>query len=125
MSDAADCYTHYGESEKAIDLLTRAMLLNPFYPDQYLWHLAGAYYNLKRYEDVIESVMKMNNPAEGRRLTAAAFGQLGLEAEARRHAQMVLEVHPNFSLDNWAKVQPDLHPEDTEHFVEGLKMAGL
>jgi tetratricopeptide (TPR) repeat protein len=125
MSDMADAYVHSGESEKAIDLLTRAMLLNPFYPDQYLWHLAGAHYNLKRYKEVISSVMRMNNPAEGRRLTAAAYGQLGMETEARQHAAKVLEAHPNFSVANWAQVQPDRYTEDTEHFVEGLKKAGL
>jgi TolB-like protein len=125
MSDMADALMHAGRSEEAIELLSKAMLLNPFYPDQYLWHLSGAYYNLKRYDEAIETVLRMNNPAEGRRLLAASYGQLGHEAEARQHAAKVLAVHPEFSLENWAMNQPDRYPEDTEHFVEGLKKAGL
>ena len=125
MSDMADALMHAGRSEDAIELLSKAMLLNPFYPDQYLWHLGGAYYNLKRYDDGIKTVLRMNNPAEGRRLLAAAYGQLGHKTEARQHAAKVLAVHPDFSLENWAMVQPDKYPEDTEHFVEGLKKAGL
>lgn len=125
MSDMADALAHSGRSDEAIGLLSRAVLLNPFYPDQYLWHLGGAYFNLKRYEEAIETLLRMNNPAEGRRLLAASYGQLGLAKEARDQAAKLLAVHPDFSLENWSRVQPDRYQEDVEHFVEGLKKAGL
>jgi TolB-like protein/class 3 adenylate cyclase len=125
MSDMADALAHSGGSEDAIELLSRAMLLNPFYPDQYLWHLGGAYFNLKRYDESIESIMRMNNPAEGRRLLAASYAHLGQQKKAKEQADLVLSVHPNFSLENWAQVQPDNQAQDLEHFVEGLKKAGL
>ncbi|MEM1300125.1 MAG: adenylyl cyclase, partial [Pseudomonadota bacterium] len=97
----------------------------PFYPDQYIWHLGGAYFNLKRYEDAINTIKTMQNPTEGRRLLAASYGLLGKEAEARAEADRVLEAHPNFSVDRWAEVQPDKFEEDVQHFVEGLRRAGL
>ena len=101
------------------------MRLNPYYPDQYLWDLGGAYYNLKRYEDAISTVLKMNNPSEGQRLLAASYAQLGRHSQARFHASKVMEAHPNFSLEQWAKIVPDKYPEDAEHLLEGLKKAGL
>lgn len=125
MSEMGDALAHAGESEEAIELLSKAMLLNPFYPDQYLWYLGGAYYNLKRYDEAIETLLRMNNPAEGRRILAASFAMLGRENEARDQAAKVLTAHPDFSVVNWGRVQPDRYPEDTEHFVEGLKKAGL
>ncbi|MCP5001382.1 MAG: tetratricopeptide repeat protein [Hyphomicrobiales bacterium] len=125
MSDMADALAHCGRSEEAIEMLQKAMRLNPFYPDQYIWHLGGAYFNLERYEDAIRTIQTMQNPTEGRRILAASYGNLGREAEARAEAQKVLEAHPNFNIENWAAVQPDKYEEDVARFVEGLKRAGL
>jgi adenylate cyclase len=125
LSDMADALTHTRQEEEAILLMEKAMQLNPYFPDQYLWHLGGAYFNLKRYDEAIHTIQKMQNPAEGRRLLAASFGQLGRIAEAREQAAKVLEAHPNFKVESWAAVQPDKYPDDSAHFVEGLRKAGL
>ncbi len=124
-SDFADALAHSGDNETAITHLRQAMRLNPYFPDQYLWHLGGAYYNLRRYEDVIETVNKMNNPTEGQRMLAASHAQLGNMEMARLIADKHREAHPNFSLSRWAKVLPDRLEDDTQHFVEGLKKAGF
>jgi TolB-like protein/class 3 adenylate cyclase/Flp pilus assembly protein TadD len=125
MSDMADALAHSGRSEESIGLIEKAMQLNPFYPDQYLWHLGGAYFNLRRYEEAIRTVQSMQNPTEGRRLLAASYAQLGQVDEARHHAQKVLEAHPNFSVERWGSVQPDRDEADLAHFLEGLRKAGL
>jgi TolB-like protein/class 3 adenylate cyclase/Flp pilus assembly protein TadD len=125
MSDMADALAHCHRSEEAIVLLKSAMRLNPFYPDQYLWHLGGAYFNLKRYEEAIKTLHGMQNPTEGRRLLAASYGHLGRIEEARAEASKVLEAHPEFNLDRWAAVQPDKDSSDVGHFIEGLRKAGF
>lgn len=125
MSDMADALAHMGRSEEAVDLLLKAMRLNPFYPDQYIWHLGGAYFNLKRYEEAISTIQTMQNPTEGRRILAASYAHLGKVKEAENQADLVRQAHPNFSVDRWASVQPDLHEEDVQHFLDGLKRAGL
>ena len=125
MSNMADALAHCGKSQQAIELLNRALLLNPFYPDQYLWYLGGAYFNLKDYDKAIQTLKRMNSPAEGRRLLAASYAHLGRLEEAKIEAQKVLEAYPNFKLEYWRGVQPDQNPDDTEHFVEGLRKAGL
>ena len=55
----------------------RAMRLNPFYPDQYLWDKAGALTKLHRFEDAIACIQEMNNPAQGRRILACCYAHLG------------------------------------------------
>ena len=125
LSDYADALAHSGDNEAAIGNLQQAMRLNPYFPDQYLWHLGGAYYNLKEYDAVIGTLTKMNNPTEGQRMLAASYAQLGQMEQARSMADRHREAHPNFSLERWAKVQPDRLEEDTQHFVEGLKKAGF
>jgi TolB-like protein/class 3 adenylate cyclase len=125
LSDMADALAHSRQSEEAIELLKKAMRLNPYYPDQYLWHLGGAYFDLKQYDDVIHTIQKMQNPTEGRRLLAASYGHLGRIKEAREQASKVLEAHPEFNVEQWAAVVPDKYEEDAAHFVEGLRKAGL
>jgi TolB-like protein/Tfp pilus assembly protein PilF len=125
ISDYADALGHCGRSEEAIDLLEKAMKLNPFYPDQYIWHLGGAFFNLKRYDEAVQMLHTMQNPTEGRRLLAACYGHLGRLEEAQAEAARVRAAHPNFSVDRWAEVQPDKFQDDVEHFIEGLKKAGL
>lgn len=125
MSDKADALAHAGRSEEAIALVEKAMRLNPFYPDQYLWHLGGAYYNLKLYDEAIRAIVSMQNPAEGHRILAASYAQLGRMDEARSEAAKVLAAHPDFQVERWAKVLPERLDEDLVHYVEGLRKAGL
>jgi len=125
ISELADTYAHSGRSEEAIALLQKAMQLNPFYPDEYLWNLGGAYYTLQQYENAIDAVERMNNPTEGSRILAASHAQLGHLDIARRHADKILEAHPNFSLQQWQAMMPDKYPEDSMAFAEGLRKAGL
>ena len=125
MSDMADVHAFSGQSEQAVALLERAMRLNPFYPDEYLWNLASAYYNIKEYEKAIEAALKMNNPTEGQRVLAASYAQLGRMEEARKEAARHKEAHPNFSLDRWSRVMPDQVESYRQHFYEGLKKAGF
>ncbi len=125
MSDMADALAHSGRSEEAIELLKKAMRLNPFYPDQYIWHLGGAYFNLKQYEDAIHTIQTMQNPTEGRRLLAASYAYLGKDTQARMEADYIRKAHPNFDVSLWAAVQPDKYEDDMAHFFEGLKRAGL
>ncbi len=125
LSDYADALAHSGQNEEAIRHLQRAMRLNPFFPDQYLWHLGGAYYNLRQYRAVIETVGRMNNPTEGQRMLAASYAQLGQIDMARRIADKHRAVHPNFSIEHWEQIIPDRLAEDTQHFLDGLKKAGF
>ncbi|MDC0434599.1 adenylate/guanylate cyclase domain-containing protein [bacterium] len=125
MSNMGDALAHWGRSEEAIKLLNRALLLNPFYPDQYLWYLGGAQFNLKQYDEAVKTLKRMNSPAEGRRLLAACYAYMGKKDEAKYQASKVMEAYPNFNLAHWEKVQPDVNPEDTQHFVDGLILAGL
>jgi len=125
ISELADTYGHSGRSEEAVTLLKKAMHLNPFYPDEYLWNLGGAYYTLKQYENAIDAVNQMNNPTEGSRILAASYAQLGQLDIARQHAQKTLQAHPDFSLDKWQAMMPDKYEEDSMAFAEGLRKAGL
>ncbi len=125
IAEYADALVYDGQPEKSIELLNRAIRLNPYYPDWYLWYLGDAYNALGRSEDVIATVQKMSDPSEGRRLLAANYAHLGMMAEAKVQAEEVLKLHPQFSIANWSKRPPYKNREILEHYMDGLRQAGL
>lgn len=125
IAEMADTLVHSGRSEEALPLFEHAMRLNPFYPDLYLWYMAGAYLKLRRFEEAIECVLRMNNVTEGRRILACCHAHLGRLDEARREAELIRAAQPTFSADQWSRITPDRRPEDLELFISGLKLAGL
>jgi adenylate cyclase len=125
LAEMGDCLVYVRQAGRAVQLLEQAIRLNPYHPDSYLWFLGDAYFHLGEYEKTIRTLHKMRDQAEGHRLMAASHALLGHLDEAQRHAFALMEVHPNFTIEQWRKVPPNKYPEDLEIFVEGLRKAGL
>lgn len=126
LSDMADALIFSGQAERGIELLGRAMRLNPCHPDDYVWHLGDAYFCLGDYAKTIETLEGMREPAEAHRMLAASHALVGNRSQARYHAKQVMRTHPNFSIDHWRKVPPYKEGgHQLETFVSGLRMAGL
>jgi adenylate cyclase len=125
LAEMGDCLVYVRQAERAVTLLERAIRLNPYHPDSYLWYLGDAYFHLGDYEKTIQTLHRMNDKSEGHRLLAASHALLGQTDEAEKSAHCLMEVHPNFTVEQWRKVPPNKYPEDLEVFVEGLRRAGL
>lgn len=125
LAEMGDCLVYVRQAERSVKLIEQAIRLNPYHPDHYLWYLGDAYFHLGEYEKTIQTLKKMRDASEGHRLMAASYALLGNVAEARKHGDALLQVHPNFTIDRWRKVPPNQYPEDLELFVEGLRKAGL
>ena len=78
IAEHADALVYVGQPERSVELLEKAMRLNPYYPDWYLWYLADAYTTMKRHQDVVATVQRMQNPDEGRRMLASSYAHLGM-----------------------------------------------
>ncbi len=125
LAEHADSLVYAGQPTRSIDLLEKAMRLNPYYPDWYLWYLADAHNAMGSSVDVINTVHRMQNPNEGRRLLAANFAHLDLLDEARAEAREVMRLHPQFTISRWRHRPPYRDSAILEHYVEGLRKAGL
>jgi adenylate cyclase len=125
LAEMGDSLVYSGQAERAVQLLDRAMRLNPYYPDWYLWYLGDAYFHLGNYERTIDTVGRMRDRSEAHRLLAASHALLGQMKEARFHAEQVLKVHPNFSVQHWRNVPPYKDLSHLRPFIEGLRKAGL
>jgi len=125
LAEMGDSLTYCGDANRAVQLLTRAMRLNPYYPDWYLWYLGEAHFHIGDDEATIETLKRMRDQSEAHRLLASSYAHLNHMAEARHHAKEVLRAHPNFSIAHWRTVPPDKDPIQLERFIDGLRKAGL
>ncbi len=118
--------SYLGRAEEGLAFVKKAMRLNPYYPDWYDWSLGVPNYLLHRYEDAVAALSKMSsqNP-DSRIYLAASYAQLGRESEAGTMVTQILEANPEFSIERWAEKQPYKNQEDRDHYLEGLRKAGL
>ncbi len=126
LADWGVALAHLGRADEGIEVIKKAMRLSPHYPDWYLECLGTGYYHARRYEDAIAALNRMsrNNPNSSVYL-AASYAQSGREAEARAVATGILEAKPDFCLKRWAEKEAFKNQADLNHFVDGLRKAGL
>lgn len=117
-----------GKSEEAIRLIKNAMHLNPNYPEWYSFYLGQAYFQMNMYEEAISALKKalLINPDffSAHYYLAASYAYLGKLVYARSEAEEILRLVPHFSVEVIKQI-PYKDKKDMEHFVEGLRKAGL
>ena len=116
-----------GEWDRGCRMVESAMKLNPNYPGWFLFALIVNDYRLGKYEDAIEAIARGNLPGyfHTPALRAAALGQLGRREEARKALQDLLVLRPDFAAVARQEYAKWYDAEMTEHFVDGLRKAGL
>ena len=118
-----------GRSEEALACFTRAMALDPYFPDVWLHFYAQAMFQLRRYDEAVGILKRRidRNPHTdaSRVLLAASYGHLGRFDEALAEWQEVFRVNPDYSLEHRRDVLPYKNPDDFELIIEGLRKAGI
>ena len=123
--------TAVGEGNEAVGCCERAIRLNPFGPGYYLWNLATACYCARRYDEALvplkENLSRFPKFVRPRRVLAAALAQLGRLDEARKVTEVILAAEPDISLSGIRENDTLVwkRPEDQEHWLEGLRLAGI
>lgn len=137
LANAAIAWALMGEKERAVRMAELAIRLDPFHPDWYLTALGIAYYAARDYERAIASMeIAPDGLCDTRAYLAAAYGQLGDAGTAERHAKQFIQTSterlggdpatdvPHF-VEAVIESSPYADEEDTAHFAEGLRRAGL
>jgi eukaryotic-like serine/threonine-protein kinase len=116
-----------GEWEKGCALAARGMQLNPNHPG-WLWiaHFANRY-RTRDYAGALDAALKINvtgswYPAFA---LAATHGQLGHSDASQKAARQLQAVHPGFAAVARRELAKWHDPDLIEHFVEGLRKAGV
>jgi tetratricopeptide (TPR) repeat protein len=124
-----------GNPEAGLGKVKEAMRLDPF--GRYGIPLGIAHYSLRNYEDAVAALntvrAKMPEVIAWR---AASYARLGQDEQARSAAEEFVEVAsagmaacgaplPQSWLDFLAQRNPYKHQEDLDHYLDGLRKAGL
>ncbi|SLN69470.1 Bacterial transcriptional activator domain protein [Pseudoruegeria aquimaris] len=120
-----------GKADAAVENGERAASLSPSDPFMFRYQhfLSIAYFAQRDYGKAAEIGVTSAeaNPmyASNVRMTAAAFAASGNMPEARRFAEMAMEIDPGYSLSRYEKTQPFKDPETATALLENLRKAGL
>jgi len=118
-----------GRPEEGLERIREAMQINPHHPYNYHFHLGQAYFVLHRYSEAIDAfnLGLASNPASERMRIwlAAALAQSGDIEAAKWEGEQIMMADTEFSLQRVSQAFPFKNPADTEHFLAGLRQAGL
>ncbi len=117
-----------GDWERGARLILNGFELNPFHPGWHHYPLFINHYRQGEYEKALAEAQQFNLPDYfwSPMLFAAAYGQLGLVANAEQSIGELLSLNPDFAdrpgfyIGNYV-----FEDEVVEHIVAGLAKAGL
>jgi TolB-like protein/Flp pilus assembly protein TadD len=118
-----------GRFSEALEWFQRAVRLNPLHPAWYLYGIGEAHYGAGQYEQAIAplqaAVNRFSTFITPRRHLAAAYAQMGRLHEASAEMEAVRRLDPSVCLAFYRKRLPYEKAEDLEHYLDGLRKAGL
>ena len=76
-------------------------------------------------DDAIANLKAADLPTRYRLYLAASYAQLGRLEEARAEVQKILESDPGATIRSWGDHEPFQHRADLDHYIDGLRKAGL
>lgn len=134
----ANILVYWGRWREALIWIGTAKRLNPFPPNLYHWYHALALYSGREYQQAVKALMEaraLDRWSHG--LLAACHAQMGQLGEARFEAEAFVseryrelaangQIAPASTLDlARARAERYRNPADREHFLDGLRKAGL
>lgn len=118
-----------GHQQEAIAFFKKAISLNPFPPSIFFRGLGNAYRMAGQHKQAISEYKKALRQNPDDLFThlglIISYISLGREQEAQSEATEVLRIHPEFSLEHFARTLPYKKQSDIDHSVKSLRQAGL
>ena len=84
-----------------------------------------AQFTAGKYKDAVASFQDNPGPSPPDNYLAAAHAHLGQLEAARAAAARLLQDRPDYTIGLAAKITPYQHQADLDHFLDGLRKAGL
>ena len=104
LNDFGQCLSFAGRAMEGVELVHKAMRLNPHYPDCSVKQLGPIYFDARRYEDAISTLEKLHSrDTIGVQLyLAASHAALGHTDQARANMASVIRLDPLATLERLA-----------------------
>jgi adenylate cyclase len=128
--NALGFFLHMAEKwEEAIPLYERAIRLNPYPPSFYYTRLGGAYADVGRYDESIDSckmgLKRQPNDPYARLVSAGVYIWQGREKEAQAEIAEILRKNPNYSLKRGVWPRFYKNKDTANRWIKALQKAGL
>jgi tetratricopeptide (TPR) repeat protein len=121
--------TSAGKPEEAVELIYKAIRLNPFPPNWYFLSLGNAFFLMGDYHQAVEAHKKALHQSPNFLLAyiglAASFSAANRAEDARVTASQILSVDPKFSLEAFSDGLPYKNQKHKELWIGALRKAGL
>jgi len=128
----AAIFNSVGRPEEAIEMVEKAMQLNPAIPAWYLNTLATAYASSGRQTEALATYKRVfdRNPSHADKfnahlIQAILYVELGQEENARAEVEEILKLVPNFSVEVWGQRNPTKDQAQIKRDMAALREAGL
>jgi TolB-like protein/class 3 adenylate cyclase/Flp pilus assembly protein TadD len=134
----ANILVYWGRWREALTWIDSAKRLNPLAPNLYHWYHALTLYSGREYEQAVKVLKQMRSPDRWSHcLLAACYAQTGRLDEARSELEVFItererelkergETLPRNRLElALSRADRYRNPSDREHFLDGLRKAGL
>ena len=129
INDFGPCLSCAGRAKEGVEMIRKAMRLNPHYPEWWLLGQGQVYFDARRYEDAIATLGSLRTlDTIGVQLyLAASHAALGDTNRARASVARVIKFDQNASIRSCAPGFLDVYKEtkDREHLRANLLKAGL
>ena len=116
-----------GRTEAALEATQRLRRLDPINPTYIDEEEGYAFYLASRYEESIAAFERSmpNHFHEAHACLAAAYGQVGDKRSACQAWERCVTLRPGYTLKSFAAEVVYEKPADLEHWLDGLRKAGL
>src|SRR5262245_45479194 len=133
LNDFGQCLSFAGRAVEGVEVVHKAMRLNPHYPDYWIMQLGPIYFDARRYEDAISTLEKLHSKKDSKDTIgvqlylAASHAALGHTDQARATMASVIRLDPLATLERLAPtfLTPYKNAPDRDHLRENLARAGL
>jgi adenylate cyclase len=121
--------TASGDPKGAIDLIYKAIRLNPFPPNWYFFSLGNAFFMLGEYHQAVESYKRALQSSPDLLLAyiglAASFSASNCADEARTAASHIIRIDSKFSLEAFSRSLTYKNENHRKFWIDNLRKAGL
>ncbi|MCZ6862224.1 MAG: winged helix-turn-helix domain-containing tetratricopeptide repeat protein [Alphaproteobacteria bacterium] len=121
--------SYWGNPERALELMEKAFSIDTVVPPNWDFHVGRSQLILRRYDEAVSRFLKTVEWAP--KFTAAyvhlaiAYDEMDRTGDANDAVKTVLEITPQFTLKEVARILPYRIDEVRNRFLDSLRKAGL
>ena len=117
---------YVGRPDEGVEWMNKVIRLDPFHPEAYYANLGIVLHAAHRYADAIDVFKRVPEPkATHQAYRISCHAKLDPVSQTDEYKNKLFELDPDFRIGGYAKSLRYKNPADLEHYLDGLRAAGL